>query len=889
MGEVQRLTNCTTGGPVFVDVRDDRIIRITPIEFDESDGPTWTIEARGRKFSPPRKALISPWTVAHRSTIYSPKRILTPLKRVDFDPQGEPGSTGKGGRNTQNRGISGYEPISWDEALDLVAEEIIRVRREYGPGALMAEPSSHHTWGNIGYRFSAFQRFFNLVGITYAEHNPDSWEGWLWGGAHMWGNTHRLGLAEGYDLLEDALRHTEMIVFWSSDPDTTQGGVYAAYESTPRRFWLKELGVKMVFIDPFFNHTANLVGDKWLAPRPGTDVAVALAIAFTWLTEGTYDKEYVATKTVGFDQWKDYVLGVSYGRPKTPEWAEAESGVLAREIRALAREWASKKTMLAPGGLAGLGGASRCATGNEWPRAMIALITMQGMGKPGINMWSTTYGTPLDTEFFFPGYTEGGISGDLANSAAGKDFVYRMFPQGGAFSNPHRSAEGTLAYRLLIPEAMQHHPHSWRGRGFCGSHIEAQFVKYEYPAPGYPMVQMYYRYGGSFIGTMTETNRYIRAYRHGKVPFVVNQSIWFEGEAKFADIILPACTNFERWDIGEWALANGYVTHSSLQCNHRVIVLQKPCIKPLGQSKSDYQIFAELADRLGVGPMFTMGRSEYDWVKQHFQATDLAKVMTWEEFEKKGYYVVPPKPADAKRTYGLRWFAEDRERDTPDWGPNPWEHVRGKGLQTQSGKIEFVSNSLKRLEATGVVDPERPVMGPQYIPSWEGTKTTDLLAKYPLQLIMPHPRYSFHTHGDAKDSWTNEVKDHRVLHPDGRYYWIIRINPKDAAPRGIKTGDLVRVFNDRGSVVLSAQVTERMLPGVVHSYESCAEYDPVGEPGESPDRGGCVNLLSPSRFITPTSSGMANNSCLVQIEKWAGALTQGASATQGASSEQGVA
>ena len=105
----------------------------------------------------------------------------------------------------------------------------------------------------------------------------------------------------------------------------------------------------MVFIDPYFNHTAGLIGDKWLAPRPGTDVPVALAIAFTWLTEGTYDKEYVATHTVGFDEWKDYVLGETDGQPKTPEWAEAESGVPAREIRALAREWASKKTMLAAG------------------------------------------------------------------------------------------------------------------------------------------------------------------------------------------------------------------------------------------------------------------------------------------------------------------------------------------------------------------------------------------------------------------------------------------------------------------------------------------------------------------------------------------------------------
>ena len=138
--------------------------------------------------------------MAHRSTIYSPNRILTPLKRVDFDPNGE--------RNIHKRGESGYEPISWDEALDMVAAEMIRLKREVRPGRHADHPGSHHLWGNVGYRFSAYNRFMNLVGFTYAEHNPDSWEGWQWGGAHMWGFSHRLGIPEQYDLLEDALKHT---------------------------------------------------------------------------------------------------------------------------------------------------------------------------------------------------------------------------------------------------------------------------------------------------------------------------------------------------------------------------------------------------------------------------------------------------------------------------------------------------------------------------------------------------------------------------------------------------------------------------------------------------------------------------------------------------------
>ena len=409
MGEIVRMTNSSTGGPVFVYVKDGKIVRITPMDFDDSvDASSWKIEARGRTFTPPRKTTYSVYTAGFKSMIYSDKRIKYPMKRVDFDPDGE--------RNIQNRGVSGYEHISWDEAIDFLVSEINRVKREAGPAAILSSPSSHHMWGNVGYRHSTYFRFMNMMGFTYADHNPDSWEGWHWGGMHMWGFSWRLGNPEQYDLLEDTLQNTEMIVFWSSDPEVNTG-IYSAHESTVRRYWMKDLGIKMVFIDPFYNHTAGLIGDKWFSPKIGTDHALSFAIAYTWLTEGTYDKEYVATHAHGFDEWADYVLGKTDGVPKTCEWAEDESGVPAREIRALAREWGKKKTMLAAGGLGGWGGACRASHGIEWARGMIALATMQGMGKPGSNIYSTTQGVPTDYEFYFPGYAEGGISGDCENSA----------------------------------------------------------------------------------------------------------------------------------------------------------------------------------------------------------------------------------------------------------------------------------------------------------------------------------------------------------------------------------------------------------------------------------------------------------------------------------------
>jgi molybdopterin guanine dinucleotide-containing S/N-oxide reductase-like protein len=847
---VKRYTSNTNGGPVFVYVKEGKIVRITPIEFDGSDAKPWTIMARGKIFTPPRKTTASPYTLAWKSLIYSPDRLLYPMKRIDFDPNGE--------RNCHNRGVSGYERISWDEATDIVANEIKRVKRDYGPGAVLNGSGSHHTWGHLGYWLSSRIRFFNVIGFTPVVHNPDSWEGWYWGAMHHWGQSVRLGAPETYGTVEDCLKECEMVVFWSSDPESTSG-VYGAFEGTVRRQWLRELGIKMVHIDPFYNHTAALLGGKWLAPRPATGNALALAIAYVWITEDLYDEAYVANRTVGFDKWKDYILGQEDGIPKTPEWQEGESGIPAKDVRALAREWGTKKTYLAAGGLQGFGSACRCATGNEWARSMVCLMAMQGLGKPGVNMGCMQQGTPIDTSFFFPGYAEGGLSGDPEGTAMATHLYQRM-PQV-LTMNP----VAQRVPRLKIPEAILEGRTS--GYPTDGKTIERQFLKFEYPAPGSAPIKMYYKYGGSHFGTMSETNRYAKMYRSDNLEFVVNQSIWFEGEAKFADVLLPACTSFERWDISEFANCGGYIAHCFTQCNHRVAVMQHKCIEPLGESKSDFQIFLEITKKLGLAAPYSEGMTEFDWCKRLFDATDLPQVISWKKFLKKGYYVIPAPKEELRAPVSFRWFAEGRPKDTPELAPIPADYTEkfGMGLQTQSGKLEFVCSSLERFDPD---DPERPTMT-KYIPSWEGHHTKELYEKYPLQLISPHPRFSFHTMHDAKDGFMNDVKDHRVL-VDGHYYWIVRINSKDAEARGIKENDLAKVFNDRGAVICAAQVTERVPTGTVHSYESSGNYDPIGEPGYSADRGGCINQLTPGRTMIKKSHAMAANSCLVQIEKWNG-------------------
>lgn len=851
-GTVRYTTN-TNGGPLFVYVKDGRIIRMTPIDLDKDDAPSWSIQARGRTFKPVRRGTVAPHAVTLKSMVYSERRNLYPMKRVDWDPNGE--------RNPQNRGISGYERISWDEALDIVSGEIKRMKKQHGPGAIAMPVPSHHQWGNIGYYLSAHIRFGNLLGFTRVAPNPDSWEGWYWGAMHHFGHSLRLGVPSFYGTVEDCLQEAEMIVFWSSDPESTNG-LYAGFEGTQRRLWAKELGIEFVHIDPHLNPTAQLLGGRWIQVRPATDTALAQGIMHVWLTEGLYDKDYVAKRTTGFDEWKAYLLGDSDGIAKTPEWQENETGVPAHVCRALARAWGGKKTYLSAGGLgAGWGGACRTATGSQWARCMILMMAMQGLGKPGINFGNLQFGSPLDYNFYFPGYAEGGISGDLTFTAAAINNYTRM---------PHiltMNPVKQIIPRQRLPEAIL----EGKSKGFMwdGSSSEAQFLPFEYPLPGFSKIHMIYRYGNSTFGTIAKSGRFMDMYRDPSIECVVNQSIWFEGDAQFADIILPACTSFERWDISEWAGCSGYIHHNQSQLNHRMVTLQHKCIEPLGESKSDYQIYVDILHRMGLGVVFTEGSSELDWCKRVFDSSDLPNYISWKEFAKKGYFVVPAESEANREPVSYRWFAEDRMKDVPEPHPLPsqFSDEFGKGMDTQSGKIEFVSSSLQRLNAYAENE-ERPALN-RYIPAWEGPHSPELYDKYPLQMVSTHPRYSFHTYGDGKDSTINDVKDHRVL-VDGYYYWVMRINPADAQKRGIKHHDLIRVFNDRGQVICAADVSPLIAPGVMKTFESCAEFDAFKTDGPNgyADRGGCCNVLTPPRPQQKETEGMAANSCLVEVEKW---------------------
>ena len=460
-----RYCNMTNGGPVFVYVKDGKIIRITPIDFDDSDAAA--LDHRGaRPQASRRRARPRSRRTARTTNRWSirPTGCCYPMKRVDFDPNGE--------RNPQNRGKSGYERISWDEALDIVAGEIKRLKSTYGPGVMAVSHGSHHTWGNIGYYLSALHRFKNAVGHTAVHHNPDSWEGWYWGAVHHWGYTLRVGaerdLRHGRGLSPE-LRDGRVLVGRSRDDERLlrRAGRHRAapvaqepqarHQDRPRRSLLQRLGAVPA------GQVARAAPDH--LGRDGDGDRLCLDQGRS-LRQGV---RRAATRSAS-----------TSGRPtssaRRTAWPRRRNGRRPRpacrrkDVRALAREWGKKRVYLAPGGWGnGHGGACRNQTGIQWARVMVCLIAMQGLGKPGVNMGNLQWGCPLDFNFYFPGYADGGMSGDLEGTSMPVELYQRM-PQLPTMNTPYQRIP-----RIFMPEAIA--DGKAEGYPWVGKSIEHQFAQ----------------------------------------------------------------------------------------------------------------------------------------------------------------------------------------------------------------------------------------------------------------------------------------------------------------------------------------------------------------------------------------------------------------------------
>ena len=705
---------------------------------------------------------------------YHPDRLTRPLKRT------------RGSRRGEGR----FEPISWEEALDTLAGQMARVKHEYGPSALFV-PYGTGSYNQLNGSHVA-RRLMNLYGGCLGIYNSYSWAATNLATPTVYGT-----LVTG-NQRQDWL-NAKYILMWGWNPAEMRDGTNSDYFIKLAR----EAGARVVCIDPRHSLSAASLADEWIPIRPGTDAAMMSAMAYVMLTENLYDAGFVRTHCVGFDasqmpieggeSYSDYILGTHDGVAKTPQWAESITAVPAGTIARIAREYASIKPSVLYQGY----GMQRRAYGEQVVRAGCVLAAITGnVGVPG------------------------GWASGLGLQAPDGGGLWTVFLTG---ENPVRASIPVF----LWTEAVLRGKSMTSADGIRGAARLDNDIKLIYAVAT-----------NCLINQHADVNRTADILRdESKVEFIAVQDNFLTPTARFADLILPACTQFETWGVEDgWKYGDE-------------VILQPKLVEPLGESKSDYRICAELAERLGIGKAFTEGRDEKGWVEyclNEFRRLRFPELPTLEEFIEGnlGAWTRPvTKPAVA---------FEDFRRD-PETYP----------LQTPSGQIEIFSKQLHDLGR-----PDGIPATPKYIQEWESPFKTEprrhgsrefknlsvsvspwLSQEYPLQAIGHHTLHRVHSTHDNND-WLEEAFPQRVF-----------INPIDAAPRGIQDGDEVKIYNQRGTIVLPCRITPRIMPGVVDIPQG-AWYEP-DENGI--DRGGCVNVLT-SHHWTPFAYGTAQHTIMVEVE-----------------------
>ena len=346
----------------------------------------------------------------------------------------------------------------------------------------------------------------------------------------------------------------------------------------------------------------------------------------------------------------------------------------------------------------------------------------------------------------------------------------------------------------------------------------------------YPDIQLVYWAGGNPFTHQMDRNRQIKAWQKPET-IIVNEPFW-TNTAKFADIVLPVNTTFERNDVVNASEYSG-----------RFVVAMPQLVESQHESKSDFEIFTGIAERLGFKDKYTEGKTEMQWIESIYDeavasaAKEGITMPPFAEFWNGDGYFEFPVPDDAKNYVRFGDYRED-----------PIAHPLG----TPSGKIEIFSLEIEKF---GYDDcPAHPTwIEPT---EWLGSSKA---AKHPLHIVSPHPKYRLHS--QMNNTWLRDVYEVAGREP----LWI---SPTDAAARGIANGDVVRVFNDRGALLAGAIVTDRIRTGVVMLQEG-AWYDP-DKPGEvgALCKHGNINLVTMDKGTSKLAQGNVANTALVEVEKY---------------------
>ncbi len=745
-------------------VKDGTVTRLVPdptIEEDPIKNPRAIPCLRGR---------------SQTRRVYAPERLKYPMKRVS------------------KRGEGKWERISWDEALNTIASEMKRIKEKYGNESFYNNYAWGVNWTGPDSQ-GAIQRTLRLFG-GYVDYYGSYSEG-------AYGQV--IGqITGGYtgNSADDVLNSKLVVLIGDNSVVTRAGGDNGGY-------WLMkaaEKGAKIISIDPIMTDTVIGTQAEWVPINPGTDVALIAAMAYVMIKEDLYDKEFMATHSVGFDEdtlpkgapanssWMSYVMGKGSDKTaKTPKWAAAITGIPAERIENLAREIASVK----PCAIIQSWGVQRRAYGEQVVRAVPILAAMTGnFGVPGGNT----------------GQVVGGAGFPISGLPVPPNPVKLSIPCFVWTDFVFRGTEMTAEKDGVRGESV-----AWSAN--AGSSASNDVASKSLPVN---MKFMWNDGGNTIINQHGDINKTKKILEDDTMlEFIVATEVAMTPSAMFADIVLPETSGFEADNIitGEGHGMKG--NHSWVLFNHKVI-------EPMYEAKENLWVAEQLANRLGVGDQFRDGHNtREDWIKEMVASAqaNVPDFPSYEEFKKIGVF---------KIANGDPFVAGAEFRADPVANP----------LGTPSGKIEVYSAFLAGLNN----DTEVPAI-PKYVPEWEGVGDP-LREKYPLMMMTTHFVARAHSTFDNVDML-------REAHPQS-----IWINTVDAKQRGIKNGDMVKVFNERGEVHLPAYVTTRIRPGVTNMPQG-AWYTPDAN---GVDKRGCGNTLTSQR-PTPYAKGFTAHTNLVQVEK----------------------
>jgi trimethylamine-N-oxide reductase (cytochrome c) len=302
---------------------------------------------------------------------------------------------------------------------------------------------------------------------------------------------------------------------------------------------------------------------------------------------------------------------------------------------------------------------------------------------------------------------------------------------------------------------------TWYGGGTRGNRTR-QFQQFEYPWQDKSPVRFMWWEGASNTESTDDGNNRFRAHQEDILECVVTQHQWWQDTCFYSDIVLPVNTKLEEYDMN---------TSSE---DYGVWCLEKPAIKSIGESMSDYEIVGELAKKLDFYDKWTGGKTIDEWVKEAYDTSGMTDVVTWEELNERGYYIIGLHPDAAKRTPASQKFYDDPVK-------NP--------LATPTGLLEFWSTGLAENFPD---DKDRPPLA-HWIPGGEGYfydeyRTGKKAQTYPLQMISNTPKWRYHSQHDDIP-WLRELS--KIEGWDGYWYEPVQMNPADAEARGIKDGDKI--------------------------------------------------------------------------------------------------